>query len=450
MALTALAIPRMSAYDPPSDGEGRLDPLGLATTADRLADTYARPLRARMRRIRFAAAMCLGALVTPELEGVEPAVTGDSPELAFERLVVEALARDNDTGGPRDLGIPGITKAHEAILAGGRLDARGYLKSPRVFGFHGVYRPLALSLGLVDARGGLLPGGRTILEAVALDQDLDGLLDPATGTPGGQLLEWLINETGGALRAGRNTFAISNKTNLPRVAALGRPSRAGRRERRALRSALDNPVGAKVPDNDIAFVEALELLKPFRPAAGWIEVDAVEVLTRGASAILKDRLLALVAFEDFARDLTWAFDEYRFLSSTIQQGLPTAAAIRAATGITSGAKQLPAQFVTVVRAFDTLADTGADPHLSADFQSAFAPFAESMSSHQLIEAIVAHHQGVQERKAPSGKRSWFDPVGDAWAIRPPYSLFDEPDRLESFIHPYRFGAMVSFLADLRG
>ncbi len=98
--------------------EGRL---GLGSIADRIADTYARPLRARMRRVRFLTTMALGGLFIPDLAGVKPAVPGDSPDISFERIVVECLARSNSSDVQLDSGIPGITKAHAALLAKSRI-----------------------------------------------------------------------------------------------------------------------------------------------------------------------------------------------------------------------------------------------------------------------------------------------------------------------------------------
>ena len=44
--------------------------------------------------------------------------------------------------------------ARRAIDQHGYLDARSYLKTPRIFGFHGIYKRLAVHLGLVDVHLG--------------------------------------------------------------------------------------------------------------------------------------------------------------------------------------------------------------------------------------------------------------------------------------------------------
>ena len=41
MTLTGFSLPELSAFDPPVEGEGSIDPMGLAAISDRLADLSA-------------------------------------------------------------------------------------------------------------------------------------------------------------------------------------------------------------------------------------------------------------------------------------------------------------------------------------------------------------------------------------------------------------------------
>ena len=52
--------------------------------------------------------------------------------------------------------------ARRAIDQHGYLDARSYLKTPRIFGFHGIYKRLAVHLGLVDVHLGRWPERREV------------------------------------------------------------------------------------------------------------------------------------------------------------------------------------------------------------------------------------------------------------------------------------------------
>ncbi|HEU4476591.1 MAG TPA: hypothetical protein VFR71_07860, partial [Methyloceanibacter sp.] len=138
----------MTLPDPLVTGEGALDPLGLAMIGDRLADQILPGLRARMSRPRFVTALAVSAAVCDGLEdrfaadGITPAY------LVFEWLVVEAFVRESDEEATRR--IPGIQKARDVQSSGDAMCARTYLKTPTVFGFHGVYKPLARHLNLVD------------------------------------------------------------------------------------------------------------------------------------------------------------------------------------------------------------------------------------------------------------------------------------------------------------
>jgi hypothetical protein len=443
-------LPAMSAFDPPLSDEGVLDPLGMAPIADRLANTYADPMTARMRRIRFVSAMCLGALVAPRLEGVQAGARGDSPDLAFERMAVEALALDKSASA--EIGIPGIAKAHAALAVGHRLNAGGYLKGPRVFGFHGVYRPFANALGLVDREGALLPAGRDLIEALERDHKLDGLLSGRAGTPGGEFLNWLAEETRKAFVAGQNTFAQRKTNFLPHLVALTRPAGMSRQERVSLRKALSTPPAFSRNESDAnAFVETLGILRDHRFDSDNYEFDAVETVMRHASVNLAARMAAVQKFEDFAGDLLWAFDTYRWMSTTSPSSTPSLSAINESESLRQTAVGIRGKYASARLALERLAEVGSDPSLGQAFEREFSAFGdETLSPENLISAVIFRHGLVQRNKAPSGKRSWFDEVGGTWAVRHMYRVADEPERRESFVHPYRFIAMTSFLADTHG
>jgi hypothetical protein len=157
--LAGVALPELSDPDPEIAGEGSLDPLGLAALADRLANELVPDVRARMNRVRFLTALTVGAVVTEELVYLPPTDGESMPSVCFEWLVLESFVRKNkQTQALEAIGIPGTSKASAVLAKGQRLTAANYLKAPRVFGFFGVYLPLAIGLRLVDdAR---LPGER--------------------------------------------------------------------------------------------------------------------------------------------------------------------------------------------------------------------------------------------------------------------------------------------------
>lgn len=78
-------------------------------------------------------------------------------------------------------GVPGTLVTKRALDQHGYLDARSYLKTPRIFGFHGVYKRLAAHLGLVDIHLRPGPNAETLVDAWARDRSLGGV-EEARGT----------------------------------------------------------------------------------------------------------------------------------------------------------------------------------------------------------------------------------------------------------------------------
>jgi hypothetical protein len=446
MALSsALPLPRASAYDPPFSDEGRLDPLGLGSIADRIADTYARPVRARMRRVRFLSVMSVGGLFIPELAGVEPAVAGDTPDVAFERVVVECLARSSSSEMHLDSGIPGVTKAHAALLSKSRLSARGYLKSPRVFGFFGIYRPLAGALGLNDRSAGTLEPGVRVLEGVETDLDLPGLSKYSRGTPGTALVEWLERETTRALETGSNAFPASSQ-HVKAVAHMANPGTAGTKERKALRELLTNPMASAHPQDEESYLEVLRLIGVVDPD-GWGDLELVTYLLDKGSDSLRARMELLLEFEEFSRDLTWAFTQYRYLASHALGRVCTALVLAQDAEFTSVALGIGQRYQRVIRKMESAIDFGVDPNLLTRFRASFEKFGEVSNASEFLDLVMNHHSAVQKGKAPAGKRPWLEESGKGWEVRPMFMVSEKPERLESFVHPYRLTAMANFLED---
>ncbi|MFN8172451.1 MAG: hypothetical protein U0R65_11360 [Candidatus Nanopelagicales bacterium] len=379
----------------------------------------------------------------PEIEGVPPAVPGDSADLAFERIVVETLARTPEAA--RQTGIPGIAKAQERLVVHQRLDPRGYLKSPRVFGFHGIYRPFATATGLVDASGNLLSEGRTLLEAVQSDHRLSGLLDLTPGSAGRSLVAWLIDETRRGLLAGSNVFSATNK-HLPMLVSLTAPEGAGKRERRALREAMNVGSMGQDPSDMEAFVEILSLIETAHEVPFEGEPSIAAYLARHGTPTLRVRMRALEAYEGFAQSILWAFDTYRWLA-TSQACLPSDQSVAENNALRTAAARLPRDFATAAAALERLSDQGTGRDLQSQFIASFAAFGEPRSARDLVSVLMERHLAVQSAKPPSGKRPWFDLIGSTYAVRPMYALGDEPARYSSFVHPYRFTAILNFLAD---
>jgi hypothetical protein len=440
----SLPAPQLSAYDPPLAGEGRLDPLGFGVIADRIANTYARPVRARMQRVRFLTAISLGGLFVEELGGVEPAVSGDTAELAYERVVVEAVARARRSSDP---GMPGITKAQAALLADERLSARGYLKGPRIFGFHGVYRTLVASNGVLDQAGGILPAGQQLLEVVEQEADLFGLSNPTQSGPGSELLSWLRDETRKTLENGRNVFR-PRSTFVEVIASLASPSGAGIEEKHAIARILREPLPSAFGEDDEAYLETLQLL-PAGARNEFPETELVSQLVVQGSSSLQARMKMLLAYEQFARDLTFLFDSYRYWSGVTLDALTPGHFLTRDDSLGPLIGGLADRYRRALESIDAAVQFGIDPELPLMFTMSFGAFGDHMGVDEFIEVMMVHHQGIQKSKPPSGKRPWLEPIADSWMVRPMFSVSDKPEHLEDFIHPYRLSTLANFMADLR-
>jgi hypothetical protein len=176
-----MALPILTLPDPLTSGEGALDPLGLGTIGERLADLILPGFRARMQRPRFLTAIAACAAVC---EGMEDRIATDNVTpsyIVFEWLLVEAFARKADRAKTR--ATPGMNKAHDAQKVGQPMSASAYLRVPTIFGFHGVYKPLARNLGIVDDDLRLGDNGYELLKVWQTERGLDGFL-ASTMSPG--------------------------------------------------------------------------------------------------------------------------------------------------------------------------------------------------------------------------------------------------------------------------
>src|SRR5262245_19907051 len=185
------SLPFLTLPDPLVTGEGALDPLGLAMIGDHLANQILPGLRARMSRSRFLTAIAVSAAVC---EGLEDRLSADNVTptyLVFEWLVVEAFVR----AGKREatVGTPGTQKAQEVRESGEAMCARTYLRTPTVFGFHGVYKPLARHLGIVDDDLRLADKGYELLKIWQSEQGLDGFLKSTTSGGSGRSVREILH-----------------------------------------------------------------------------------------------------------------------------------------------------------------------------------------------------------------------------------------------------------------
>ncbi len=430
--ISGLHLPHLSAHDPPVAGEGTLFPLGLFAIADGLANDLAPWLTARMSRVRFVAAIAAAAHA---LESLGDRVAADGvtpPYLVFEWLLVEALAGQRGLPASATLHVPGIEKARAARARGRHLDAMSYLKTPKVFGFHGVYKRLAVGMRVVSPELALLERGDRLLRAWEREQGFPGFADGARNSRGRSLLDAIEREVSAGL--GQKGVTTARGSHLwGHMASAFRPDGAGPEERALLTQWLRD---ASEPLQR-EFVQGVHRLDSTLP-----EHAAVEAIAPNASPELGQMLAAIRDFEHLARVLHTGLDVLRRAS--------TAAGTKPLRpGEMTGEPLLGTISRSIRSTYDRAAESLDRVGKGPQFEAEFGSFREADDPERLTLELLRRHQEVQAAKPPHGKRSWFEDFGEAFVVRLPYRLEDPPALRDDFVHPYRVGALQSFQGDLQ-
>ena len=430
MTVAGLVLPQLSAFDPPVAGEGSLDPMGLAAISDRIANVLVPGLRARMQRVRFVTATAVGALACETLADEIPADGVSTAAICFEWLVVEGFVRRLS---PQQipLGVPGSQKARAVVTSGQRLSAATYLKGPAVFGFNGVYKPFALDAGVVGS--GYEPGPRCpgLIRAWESEQGFGGFADAVPGSGGARLRINMREEIRAALRRGRCATNTSSWL-FGRLSAALHPDHPGPRERAALRALLTDPAHETRAE--------LASLIVFSDSEGTTEAQILNDIRPRCSAALGQIVDAVVAYERFAILADAAFRTLCTVSYSMGTQPLTPKIVQQHETIGRCARELPDKFrVAAERTRAIGADDGLEGQLGE--------FAVPRSPTELVEVVMAHHEAVQARKPPNGKRPWFEPLKEGWVVRAPYGSPDQPDVGPGFVHPVRVDPLRRFLKD---
>jgi hypothetical protein len=228
---TLIKPPFSSEFDPSEEAEGSVDPLGLQPAYERLADRLLPAVTVRMGRPRFVTAMAVGACVCADWGS--DAVAADKitpPWLVWEWLLIEAFVRADETLTAK-ANIPGILKIERALRNQRPVGASAYLKTPGTFGFTGVFRRLALKLGILTEDGRLDDGGYELVDAWAKDQGLNGFIDASDGE-GSQLRYRLRRAVSQGMEKGHTTH--QSKEFWQTLVQRFDPGRPGRREAKVL------------------------------------------------------------------------------------------------------------------------------------------------------------------------------------------------------------------------
>lgn len=428
----AFDFPFLTSYDPPGTSEGTLDPLGLYQIADQLAVQLVPAVRERMQRIRFLTAIAVGALVTEGLED-DPAFRDASPYLVWEWLVVESLIRTK-SDDPSLWGVPGTLVTRRALERHRYLDAASYLKTPRIFGFHGVYKRLAVHLGLIDVHLGPGSTAEELADAWARDRGLDGLRGAKSVLAG-----WTAAVQRSLAEKPPRSKSGWGQQEWNKLADAFAPATCKVRERRFLKNLL-----LKTDERNLGAFPALWKLQDEFQDGDFAEErlhDRLEAVEPAFAPLLK----AIRAYEAIARRLQNAFDVLRAEAghSDVQGFVVTAIAgdpdfVRCVTNLHD-------RFEAAHEALGQV--TAAGVSLSNIFTERFRVFAEPMSAEACALALCDHHVDVQKKKGD--KRAWFDPLGGGRIfIRLAYRHARPELQPDRYLHDYRGRPIRRFKADL--
>ncbi len=427
-------LPFLTAYDPPGTSEGTLDPLGLYQIANQLAVQLVPAVRERMQRIRFLTAMAVGALITEGLDG-DPQYRDASPYLVWEWLVVQALV-EQETIADDMTGVAGRLMARRAIDQHGYLDARSYLKTPRIFGFHGIYKRLAVHLGILSVDLAPGPNAEKLVDAWARGQQMAGL------TEARPLIDrWRKAVIRSLSQQPPRAKPDWKKDSWQQLADSFAPGAAKTREKRYLQQLLLDP-----PGGSAGALPTLWELQDGYDEQDFGEAELHERLQKREPSYAPI-LEAIRAYESFARSLQDAFDILTAVASTPNvTGFVTSDIARDAE-FKRCAARLHRQFAAASQALGESGPAGLARQ--NQFAERLGAFAEQLDSKACAEALCEHHIKVQAAKSAGGKRPWFDKLGPGRIyVRQAYRQERRESAPGVYVHDYRGRPIGRFRSDL--
>lgn len=438
-----MLMPLLTAADPRDAAEGSLDPLGMYAIADALAVRLVTGVRERQMHPRFLTSIAVSLSLCSVFDEDVIADDGVSePWQVFEWYLVEGLVRSTkDRSKLR--GLPGLEKATKATKAtkdGLPLSERRYLKTPTVFGFHGVYRALARDLGIEHA-GRIGATGLEILQAWEDEQGLQGFVGTHAG-PGRQIRRNLHDAIQDALKSGATkrsgTWAgwqfFRDHLGIYDV---------GVKEAAAIQQALlHTHQGYRGEVLRCLTSEQGRVLFAARIGQNDIERRFHELLSKQSSGELFELLAAIGAYEQFCRLLQDAFDQCLSQLAKYQTRIAPES-LASGPLVQRAAHQIPDLFSMVSERLSVFGEAGR-------FEESFHSFAERLIPQLWVKRLLEHHCRIQRAKPPSGRAPWFDEFDDGMCmIRTAYLRDYKPRGDDSYVHAYRTQSLWSFAQDLK-
>lgn len=434
-----MLIPQLTEYDPVTLSEGSLDPLGLYSIADKMGVLLAPGIRERQLHPLFLTAIAACTHICSEFDDDTVANDGVSkPWQVCEWYVVEAITRKAKNNS-EIRGLPGRQKAQASIESGMGLSAARYLKTPSVFGFHGVYRLLARTLDIIDNYDRLGANGYELLAVWQAEQNLPGFLSGSTGR-GRAFLDRMRVAVEIGLKAGKTTRS-SGWAGWTEIFHYLRHTRKPEGESSLIRQWLTK-------GESRLLAEIYGCLLSRRGRALWLDSAGSEqafhrFAREGCSPDLGELIDGIADYERFCWAVLKAFNATLSVLSDRQLG--------AKLSEISDNRHVVEAAATASELYYAAEQSLAPLGFAVEFERSFGAFVESMPPADWLETLIRHHERVQKAKPPAGKLPWIDRFSNGTVfVRPPYqqeSLPDVPDE-DLYVHQYRTNSLWSFAFDL--
>jgi len=434
-------MPLLSESDPKESAEGSIDPLGMYAIADAMAVKLVPGVRERQQHPRFLTHAAVSLSLTAEFADKPASDEISEAWQVFEWYVVEGLVRKTaDKSKLR--GLPGQEKATKAKNDEVPLNASRYLKTPSVFGFHGIYRALARDVQ-VECSDRLGDFGYELVKIWEREQGLSGFLGSGSG-PGRAWRDKLIGAIGDGLAAA----TVARKPSwpewefFPKHLGIYDP---GPEEASKIATALGNPAAGyrKEVLDALLSSEGTTLWGVAAESRQRPEREFHQLLKSSASETLLKLLHAIDAYEQFSRLLQNAFDACLYEMSTPQRRV-NVNRLSTLQSVQVASKKIP-------ELFDHVADQVQIIDKEYAFRESFLALSEPGTATDWVERLLQHHRRIQKSKPPAGKAAWFDRFDDGtYLIRTAYLKKEAPVSDDSsYVHAYRTQSLWSFACDLR-
>lgn len=428
-------LPLLSLYDPEGAGGIGIDPMGLTPIGEQLSVELIPGVRERQSHPRYLTAIAVSHAVCQDFPDETVASDGFSePWQVFEWYVVEGLVRS--AGTTSDAKVPGSQKTKKTLSQGLPLCASRYLKTPSIFGFHGVYRLLARTLR-VEQADHLADFGFELLDVWQKEQGLPGFYGSVDGSGRG-IRQRLIEAVKAGLKAGA-TDCSGGWFGWKFFFDYLEPTKAGPKESELIwRQLKSGTTGFRGEVLD--FIVSKEGRALFR-GEGVTEKQRYAALKKIASAELRQRIQTIECYERFCRLLHDAFETCRYEITQTRRGVQPAVLAKLRP-VAKAAEKLPG-------AYAAAADSLTDLTKRSRFETTFQELAQRRAGSDFVVALYEHHKRVQKAKPPEGKAPWLEQHYDgSILIRPEYQLDKEPEANSEFVNPYRLRSLWSFATDL--